>query len=99
MELQVVRGEMKGVDHGAKSYCNKTMSSSSALRGNLFNQKPIKAKRRRGEKRRDEAKGRTRRKAAAWRGARASRVLYSAQVCFPKETLQKSHLVDIDQGM
>lgn len=91
MELQVVWGEMKGVDHGAKSYSNKTMSSSSACEGTCSIKRQLKQSRE-GEKNAEmkQREGREGKRlgflrVTAWLGARASRVLYSVQVGFPKK--------------
>lgn len=88
IELQVVWGEMKGVDHRAKFYCNKTMSSSSACEGTCSIKRQLKQTRE-GEKnaemkQRDSGFFRV----TAWLGASASRVLYSVQVCFQRNTIE-----------
>lgn len=93
IELQVVWGEMKGVDHRAKSYCNKTMSSSGACEGTCSIKRQLKQTRE-GEKN-AEMKQREGKESdsgvfgvTAWLGASASRVLYSVQVCFQRNTIK-----------
>lgn len=49
IELRVVWREMKDADHRAKSYCNKTMSSSSACEGPCSIKRQLKQSRE-GEK-------------------------------------------------
>lgn len=79
---------MKGVDHRAKFYWNKTMSSSQRLQENLFNQMPIKANQRKGEN--GEMKQSQGKKESdsgffrvpVWHGATASHTLCSMSVWF-----------------
>lgn len=85
IELQIVWGEMKGVVRWAKSYCNKTMSSS---RQKLFNQTTFKGNQRErenAEMKQSEGKGK---KwlfgVTAWHGASASHILYLVQICFQR---------------
>lgn len=93
IELQVVWGEMKGVDHRAKSYCNKTMSSSSASEGTCSIKRQLKQARE-GEKN-AEMKQREGKESdsgffrvTAWLAASASHVLYSMQVCFQRNIIK-----------